>query len=83
MGVQTFSSFATCWTRSCDHTVENDDVAQTLGCNLLSSLIQGRHDETAENLHEFVGRLRFTSRPKGRYRRTGNYSSTLLFISCF
>jgi hypothetical protein len=69
MGVRTFSSFGACWTCSCGHTVEDDDVAHALGCNRLSGLVQSRHYETAEFLREFVGRLGFSSSREGRYSR--------------
>jgi hypothetical protein len=61
MGAHTFSSFCTCWTCSCGHTVENDDVVHALGYNRLIGLVQSRHDETTEVLCEFVGRLGFTA----------------------
>jgi hypothetical protein len=63
MRVHTFSSFGTCWTCSCGHTVEDDDVVHALGCNRLSGLLQSRHghDEMAEVLREFVSRLGFSS----------------------
>jgi hypothetical protein len=67
MGVRTFVSFGACWTCSCGHTFEDDDVAHALGCNRLSGLVQSRHDETAEVLREFVGRLGFSSCREGRY----------------
>jgi hypothetical protein len=66
MRVRTFSSFGTCWTCSCGHIVEDDDVAHALGCNRLSNLVQSRHDDTAEVLREFVGRLGFSSSREGR-----------------
>jgi hypothetical protein len=44
-------------------------VAHALGCNRLSGLVQSRHDETAEVLREFVGRLGFSSSRKERYSR--------------
>jgi hypothetical protein len=69
MGVRTISSFGTCWTCPCGHTVEGDDVAHAIGCNRLSGLVQSRHDETAEVLREFVGRLGFSSSREGRYSR--------------
>jgi hypothetical protein len=50
---------------SCVHTVEDDDVAHALGCNLLNGLVQSRHDETAEVLREFVGRLGLSSSREG------------------
>jgi hypothetical protein len=67
MGVRTFSSFGTCWTCSCGHTIEDDDVVHALGCNRLSGLVQSRHDETAEVLGEFVVRLGFSSSREMRY----------------
>jgi hypothetical protein len=67
MGVRTFSSFGTCWTYSCGHTVENDGVVHALGCNGLSGLVQSCHDETAEVVRKFVGRLGFSSSREGRY----------------
>jgi hypothetical protein len=65
MGVRTFSSFGTCWTCSCRHTVEDDDVAHALGCIRLRGLVQSRHEETAEVLRELLGRLGFSSTEKG------------------
>jgi hypothetical protein len=49
--------------------VEDDDVAHALGCHRLSGLVQSRHDDTAEVLREFVGRLGFSSSRKGQYSR--------------
>jgi hypothetical protein len=46
---------------------QGGDVAHALGCNRLSSLVQSRHDDTAEVLREFIGRLGFSSGCKGRY----------------
>jgi hypothetical protein len=50
---------------SCGHTVEDDEVAQALGFNRLSGLVQTRHEETAEVLREFMGRLGFSSSREG------------------
>jgi hypothetical protein len=69
MGVRMFSSFGACWTCSCGHTVEDDTVAHALGCNRLSGLVQSRHDEETEVLHECVGQLGFSSSREGRYFR--------------
>jgi hypothetical protein len=65
-GVRTFSSFGNAWTCACGHTMEDDDIAHALGCNRLSALVQSCHDDTAEVLAKFVGRLGFSSSREGR-----------------
>jgi hypothetical protein len=69
MRVHTFSSFGTCWTCSCGHNIEEENVVHALGCKWLSGLMQNRHDETADILRERVGRLGFSSCQEGRYFR--------------
>jgi hypothetical protein len=69
MGAQTLTSFGTCWTCPCGHTIKDDDVAHALACNRLSSLVQSCHDDTAEVPQEFVGRLGFSSSHEERYCR--------------
>jgi hypothetical protein len=49
--------------------MEDEDVAHALGCNRLSGLVQSRHDDAAEVLREFVGRLGFSSIREGRCSR--------------
>jgi hypothetical protein len=44
-------------------------VAHALGCNRLSGLVQRRHDDTADALRDFVGRMGFSSSREGRYSR--------------
>jgi hypothetical protein len=53
-GVQSFSSFGTCWTCTCGHTDDNNDDAHALGCNQLSSPFQSCHERAAEVLREFI-----------------------------
>jgi hypothetical protein len=67
MEVRPFSSSGTSWTSTCSHAVEADNVALALGCNQLSGLMQGRHDDTVEVLRDLVTFHAFSSSREGQY----------------
>jgi hypothetical protein len=50
MGVRMFSSFGTCWTCTCGHNFEDDDVVHALGCSRLIGLTQSRHEDVCKSL---------------------------------
>jgi hypothetical protein len=67
MGVRPFSSFGNNWMCACGDMIEGNDATHALGCNRLSVLVQSRHDDTAEVLRGFMGRLGFSCSCEGRY----------------
>jgi hypothetical protein len=73
--VRNFTTMATPWTCACGHHVAEDDVAHALSCSALSGLVQARHDETADCLREYAGRLGFGSSREGSYMRRGSLTT--------
>jgi hypothetical protein len=76
-GVRTFSSFGNAWTCACSHTVEDYDVAHTLGFNWLSVLVQTHHDDIIEVLRGFVSRLGLPFSREGRYSQLASRTPSL------
>jgi hypothetical protein len=60
------------WHCTCGQLVDGDDVAHALGCRSLDSLIIARHDETADALRKYAGRLGFSSSCEGPHIRRGS-----------
>jgi hypothetical protein len=72
LGVRNFTTMSQAWRCTCGQLVDGDDVAHALGCRSLNSLIIARHDETADALREYAGRLGFSSSREGPYMRRGS-----------
>jgi hypothetical protein len=69
--VRNFTTMSQAWHCICGQLFNGHDLARALGCRSLNSLIIARHDETADALREYAGRIGFSSSREGPYMRRG------------